>query len=444
MSIEATPESLRESLLTGLPLEARAAVERLISSTSGTPVYAVGGAVRDLLLDRALVDVDLAIEGDAIDAVRAVFPGARLTTHKRFRTSTLIVGGVRIDAATARSETYTHPGALPKVAPAVIETDLRRRDFSVNAIALRLTGEAALVDPCGGIDDIRARRISVLHDASFRDDATRIFRAFRYAARLGFTIDPHTRDLIDAGVAHITRVGGERLRRELELLLEEEAGATALGACDAAGALRAIHPALQWTPVASSAFSDRDVRATLTDLASPSPRRRRGGRWVKCGFAVLAAAASPEDAIAVVARLKLKRDEAAAVIGIAALRNAASTLARPGAKPSGIVVLLDRYPEASVAAFALMHSDAIAGRLAQRYLAEWRNVKPVLNGRDLLEMGVPEGPRISQGLLLLRAARLDGWAVDRDDERALVMRFAKSIRDSSTMNAPIDLHLHDK
>ncbi len=163
---------------------------------------------------------------------------------------------------------------------------------------------------------------------------------------------------------------------------------------------------------------------------------------MRCGFALLAAAASPEHADAIISRLKLKRGEAAAVTGIAALRNAAATLARPGVKPSGVVVLLDRYPEESVAAFAAMHSEAIAGRLALRYLAEWRNVKPALNGRDLLEMGVPEGPRVHQGLQLLRAARLDGWAVDRDDERALIMRFVKSIRDSSRQGRPAELYLN--
>lgn len=438
-------------MLAGLSPEARDAVERLVVSNKPGRICAVGGTTRDLLLGRPLVDLDLAIEGDAIDAVRAAFPSARVTAHSRFRTARLTVDGVRIDVATARSETYARPGALPKVARADIETDLRRRDFTVNAIALQLDGEAALIDPCGGIDDLRARRIRVLHDASFRDDATRIFRAFRYAARLAFAIDPRTRTLVDDGIVHIARIGGERLRRELELLLEEETGAVALEACDAAGALRAIHPALRWTPAASPAFSARDIRSALDEPSSPSlratptapsPRRWRGGWRVRCGFALLAAAASPDDAAAIIARLKLKRGEAAAVTGIAALRNAAATLVRPDAKPSGVVVLLDRYPEESVAAFAAMHSGAIAGRLALRYLAEWRNVKPALNGRDLLEMSVPEGPRVHQGLQLLRAARLDGWAADRDDERALIMRFVKSIRDSSRQRRPVELHLN--
>lgn len=432
MSLDSSPASLRGSLLAGLPSEAREAIERLVLSASPAHIYAVGGAVRDLLLDRSTVDLDLVIEADAIEAVRATFPAARSTAHNRFRTASLTLSGVRIDVATARRETYTRAGALPKVERADIETDLRRRDFTVNAIALRLDGNAALIDPCSGVDDLRSRRIRVLHDASFRDDATRIFRAFRYAARLGFTIDPHTNALIDDGVAHIASIGGERLRREVERLLDEETGAAALESCDVAGALRAIHPALCWTPAASSAVSD----------SAPFPPKWRGGRGVRFGFALLAAGASQEEASAIAARLRLKRGEAQAVVGVVALRHAAATLARPGAKPSGIAVLLDRYPEESVAAFAAMCGDTIAGRLALRYLAEWRNVTPALNGRDLLAMGLPGGPRIHQGLRLLRAARLDGWAVDCDDERALIARFVKSIQDSRSMNASIELHLN--
>jgi tRNA nucleotidyltransferase (CCA-adding enzyme) len=120
------------------------------------------------------------------------------------------------------------------------------------------------------------------------------------------------------------------------------------------------------------------------------------------------------------------------------MRAVAGMLRRPDAKPSGVVGLLDRYPLAAVAAFAATDGDAIARHLALRYLEEWRRVKPILTGEDLLEMGVPQGPLVQRGLQLVRAARLDGRAGDRDDERALVRRFAKSIRDSGGMNTNIE------
>jgi hypothetical protein len=124
------------------------------------------------------------------------------------------------------------------------------------------------------------------------------------------------------------------------------------------------------------------------------------------------------------------------------MRDIVRTLRRPGAKPSGVVVLLDRYPAAAVAAFAATCADSIAAQLSLRYLAEWRQVKPMLHGDDLARLGVPEGPQIQKGLQLIRAARLDGWASDEGDERALALRFAKRIRDSSAANADIELQVN--
>ncbi len=434
MPLDAPPIVKRRLLLDSLPAAARPAVGRLIEhcDTAQTPLHAVGGTIRDVLLGRPISDVDLAVEGDAIDAVYGAFPDARITCHTRFRTATLRTGGTRIDVVTARSETYARAGALPKVSPAGITDDMRRRDFSVNAIALRLDGEPVLIDLCGGIEDLRARRIRVLNDASFRDDATRMFRAFRYAARLRFDIEPHTRALIDDGIQHIASIGGERLRRELELLLADEPPGDALVACGAAGALGAIYAALSWSSSSSVAYLHSEIRAMLRDP-----------EVTPFGFALLAGDVMPGDADAIVSRLRLKRDESAAVHGIAAVRPHVKTLHRPQAKPSGVVLLLERYSTAAVAAFVANNLGTIAGQVALRYLQEWRNVKPILSGRELEDMGVPTGPQIARGLQLLRAAKLDGWAHDRDDERALVLRFAKSIRDSDAMNASIDLQLDD-
>lgn len=408
-------ERLRAQFQQELPEHARAAVGRIIVAAAGTPVYAVGGVVRDLLLGRRLVDVDLVLEGDAIATVREALHGERATTHARFGTASVSVNGTRIDVAMARAETYARPGALPDVAPAAIEADLLRRDFTMNALALRLDGDVHLLDPTGGAADIEARTVRVLHDGSFTDDATRILRAFRYAARLGFVIDPHTRRLLDAATAYIATIGGERIRREFELMLLEES-ASSLETADAAGALAAVHPALAWDDAATAALAG--------PVAAHVPR-------VALGFALLAHRGTPAQSAEIIARLRLKRGEATAVEGVAALTAHAATLQRPDVKPSGVVVLLDRYAPAAVAAFAVTTGDAIAGQLALRYLETWRHEKPRLSGRDLQAMGVPAGPNVQRGLQLIRAARLDGWAPELDDERALAMRFAKSISDST-------------
>lgn len=418
------PAALRQELLAELPAEARVAIGRIAESAPDA-LYAAGGAVRDLLLGRRVTDIDLVVEADAIETVGRALPDARVASHARFRTARVTAGGVRIDVATARTETYAHPGALPKVAPADIEADLARRDFSVNAMALRLSGKPALLDPCGGRDDVAGRLIRVLHDRSFIDDPTRILRAYRYAGRLGFSLEPETARLACEAAAHLAAVGGARLRREIELTFAEPDGAAALEAMQAAGVLDAIHPALRWSAAAGAGL-----------------RGHRGTAHAPLGFALLAARASVAECVSLAARLSLKRDEAAAVAAMPRLREAALTLRRPGARPSGVAVVLDRFPAAAVEAFAAIGDDAIARALAARYLESWRSKKPLLTGADLQAMGVPLGPQIARGLQLLRAAKLDGLADSRDDERALAARFAKSIRDARAATSSVDLKLN--
>jgi tRNA nucleotidyltransferase (CCA-adding enzyme) len=419
----ALARALRESLSPG----ARDALDAIVAAAGGAGVYAAGGVPRDLLLGRAPRDLDLVIEGDAIAVTRKALPRVRIVAHARFGTAVATIDGSTIDVAMARAETYARPAALPRVQPAPIEEDLRRRDFSANAIALRIDGTPALLDPCGGVADVAARRLRVLHDASFADDPTRIFRALRYAARLEFTLDTHTARLLREGVGFIAELSGQRVRREFELVFLEETAGVTLEACQATGVLRSVHPVLRWDAERSQAMTQHGGRAPRALL----------------GFALLAGSASPQDADEICARLRLTRPEAAALRAMPALAAVSATLSRRDAKPSGVVVLLDRFPAAAVAAFAGIAPEPIARQLALRYLDEWRRVKPLLTGRDLQDLGVPAGPQLQRGLQLIRAARLDGWASERDDERALAMRFAKSIKDSAAATSARELHRDD-
>ncbi|MBI5285197.1 MAG: CCA tRNA nucleotidyltransferase [Chloroflexi bacterium] len=425
--IDRSAASLSASLLRSLPPAAQDAVDRVVAERGSGSVYAVGGAVRDLLLARPLGDIDLVTEDDAIEVATRAFPGAKVTVHARFRTASTVVDGTRIDIATSRNETYARPGGLPRIARAPIEQDLRRRDFSMNAIAVRLDGDAVLLDPCGGRSDIQANLIRVLHDGSFVDDPTRIFRALRYAARLGFALEAHTAMLLRRDVGYLGMVGGERVRRELTLMLAEETAGPALEACQVAGALRTTHEALHWDASKSHALAERPA----TDV-----------QRIPFGFALLTANVTAADIDSVCARLRLPRNEDAAVHGMAALAPLTDILRRPGAKPSGVVLLLDRVPAPSVAAYAATAPDAIARQLALRYLDEWRHVRPILSGRDLQDLGVPAGPQVQRGLQLIRAARLDGWAGDRGDERALALRFVKSIRDSGAEASGVEMRVN--
>ena len=420
----ADPAALRASLRALLPHPAVDAIDAMTEIAGPSrPIFAVGGTVRDLLLGLELRDVDLATEGDAAQVLRAALPQARVTAHQRFGTATAVVAGTRIDLVTARRETYARPGALPATEPASIADDLRRRDFGCNALALRLNGPPALLDPTGGLRDIELRHVRVLHERSFEDDPTRIFRAFRYAARLDFTLEARTASLLASALPYFRRVGGERLRRDLELMLHDVPSGAALESAHTAGALQAIEAALHWSRAKSEAYEEPLVPAKECD---------------PYGLALLASGANEQEADTIVGRLKLKRDEAASVRGVASLRRVSELLRRPQLKPSGAAMLLDRCPLPAIAAYAHTTGNTIAREIMLRYLQEWREMRPLLSGRDLIEMGVPPGPQVQQVLQLVRAARLDGWAHDRDAERALIERFVRSIRESRVMHSMVE------
>src|SRR3954454_1393300 len=188
------------------------------------PTYLVGGVVRDLLLGANGVDLDVAIEGDA--SALSELPGYEPERDELFLTGRLQVGDQRIDVAQTRAETYPRPGALPEVRPASIDEDLARRDFTVNAMAYPLREHAELIDPHGGLEDLRAGRLRVLHERSFIDDPTRALRAARYAARFGFDLEPDTAKLL--GETDLSTVSEDRIQNELRKIAGEDEPARAL------------------------------------------------------------------------------------------------------------------------------------------------------------------------------------------------------------------------
>ena len=175
---------------------------------------------------KPIFDLDLVVEGDAIGLAKefAEKVGGKLTVHTMFNTAKIALDKWTIDIAMARTETYAKPGALPVVKPGTLKTDLFRRDFTVNAMAICLSPDnyGELIDLYGGLNDLKNKIIRVLHEKSFIDDATRIWRAIRYEQRLGFQIEPETLKLLKRDVPMLKTVGGYRLRHELELVLKEK------------------------------------------------------------------------------------------------------------------------------------------------------------------------------------------------------------------------------
>jgi tRNA nucleotidyltransferase (CCA-adding enzyme) len=341
-----------------------------VAAAAPDPVYLVGGAVRDLLLGRGRADIDLVVEGDPAALARAL--GAEpLAAHSRFGTLKVDLDGHEVDVAAARRESYVRPGALPTVEPgAPIRTDLARRDFTVNAMAVALAEPRELIDPYDGQADLEAGVLRVIHAGSFVDDPTRAIRAARYAARFGFGIEPATRELLQA--ATLGTVTPERRGGELRKLAEEES------------AVRALELLAGWRLV-----EPREGGGSFA-LARDVNRLMAGPPWsteVDRAEAILAAALGPWE------------------------------------NPFG-----GALPERPSEGVRLAHGhDPIELVLARAAGAEWlddwlewREVRLEITGTDLTAAGLT-GPTVGEALERALTAKLDGKAPTRADELRLAL-----------------------
>jgi tRNA nucleotidyltransferase (CCA-adding enzyme) len=390
-------------------------MERLLPALEGLPAaYLVGGAVRDLLRGADPVDVDIAVEGDARSTARAVADrlGSDAREYERFGTATVQTRGGTYNFATTREEEYAAPGELPLVSPASLADDLRRRDFSINAMAVGLTGDdlGHLYDPCGGAADMDAGVVRVLHERSFLDDPTRLLRAVRYATRLDFELDPETERLAREAVASgaLSTVSGPRIRDELMDLLRETdapAGITRLRDLEIHTAL---HPELDPDPelVASAALGAAAIGADR-------------------GVAALAALveSAPEALDLWLADLGLQAHE----------RDAASRAARVGPRvaealrerehaPSELHSLLAREPLETLALALALRAPS---EPVLRWVTDLRGVGLEISGSDLLAADVPEGPGIGRALEETLRRKLDGLVSGRDDELETALQLAR-------------------
>ena len=371
----------------------------------------MGGPVRDAILGAPVKDLDFVLLGDAPSLAQDLAKelGGRVTVHPRFGTATVDVEGDRVDVVTARKEVYPFPGSLPEVAAGSLEDDLARRDFSINAMALPLSGDSPeVIDPHGGIRDLESRSIRTLHPGSFADDPTRMLRAVRYQQRLGFQIADRTlSELKDSlGGGHVAAVTGDRWRQEFQKIFDEGRAAEMLLRAIELGVLAAIHPALT-----DGRGLARLAGENSLELQSLGPTDY---------LAALVASLAATDGDAVNRRLNLPAAWARVVRDTIALRELAPALSGPSVRPSAVCQALDGLDPGAIAASArLIQVPQVAGRFRQ-YLAEWRLIILVLTGDDLLAMGVSSGPKVGQVIRELNSAKQDGLVRNEEEERALV------------------------
>ncbi|HWO84226.1 MAG TPA: hypothetical protein VNM38_10635 [Solirubrobacterales bacterium] len=347
-----------------------------VREAAAEPVYLVGGAVRDLLLGRPRADVDLVVEGDA--AALGERLGGASAEHDRFGTVKVEVDGHELDIASARTESYPEPGALPVVAPAEgIEVDLGRRDFTINAMAVPLAGEPRVIDPHGGREDLERGVLRVLHPRSLEDDPTRALRAARYAARFEFELEPETGALLRR--TDLTTVSADRRRAELARLAAE------------GSACQGFERLGEWGLVDLRENGLELLRA-VDDLL----HREHWAEFVPREEAMLAAALGPPGGEELLASMWPPR---------------------PG---EGVEVAGGRDPVELILARA-MGADWI-----EQYLTAWRRVELEIGGADLIAAGVPQGPAVGRGLRAARRRKLEGEIAGREAELAVALEAARA------------------
>ncbi|TKB92528.1 MAG: CCA tRNA nucleotidyltransferase [Nitrospira sp.] len=424
------------SLLSRLSQKRRSLLRELgnLADEGGVSLYLVGGVVRDLLLKRETWDLDLTVEGDGIAFARLVADRYRagLAVFERFATARLVFpDGLKMDIATTRRESYAQPALLPTVQPASIEEDLSRRDFTINAIAVQLNTKqfGRLLDPYGGKSDLRARVIRVLHEGSFQDDPTRIFRAIRFEQRFGFRLDPATARLLAqaASMNLIQRLSGPRLQNEVLLLFAERDPVCAIARLGQLKLLRFLHRHLCYT---------KSVKRTVA--AVPKALAWWGRRFQDSVIdkpIVYLMALSSESSSAVVAtmirRLALSREQAKKMnIGRQRVERVLRRLTDPGTVSRSQVfrLLADFSDEACVLLLAKQQRVPLVVRLSllKRQLVAYtksKAVKTALTGRDLQAMGLQPGPQYKSILGKLLDARIDGTITTELAERVFVRKW---------------------
>ena len=377
-------------------------------------LYLVGGLVRDLLLERNNLDLDLVVEGDAINLAQmlAGINRAEVTTHARFGTAKLQWENWHVDVATARSESYARPGALPTVKPGTISDDLTRRDFTINAMAVELNPRhfGKLLDPHAGKADLESRLVRILHDKSFIDDATRIWRALRYEQRLDFHIEPATLKLLKQNTGMLSTVSGDRIRNELLLILKEEFPEKALFRAGELGVLNRVCPSLKADAWLAATFE----LAREQYAGTPSPQLY---------LALLAYRLTSEETERLINYLRLPRSFSLVLRDSMAIEEKIKELSVHGLAPSRIYALLHGYSSTTLKASALAIDNTTTSEHIELYLNVLKTVHTTLTGEDLKKLGVPEGPMFKEILQRLHEARLDGKVSSHKDEDAMVRAF---------------------
>lgn len=398
-----------------------------IAQAQGVKAYLVGGFVRDLILGVNNLDLDVVIEGDGIKFAEAlaVSSSAKLTRHRRFATATVILGhNLKIDVATAREEWYPHPACLPQVSPGTVRDDLKRRDFSINAMAISINPEnyASLIDFFNGMDDLRHKRVRVLHNLSFIDDPTRILRAVRFEKRYGFKIDTATLRLLKEAVRlkMLQKVQPQRLRDELILILKEDRPVKQIKRIQQLAGLSFIHPRLELTESRLRFLKSGGRQIRWFNQACL--QRRHLDNWLIYLIALLDELAL-NDIKTVFKIFVFRRGEEIRAISYKKLTKAfIRRMNKKNLRPSQIFHLLDHLSyEVILLIRAKYGGDNLRKHIAD-FLCAYNFTRINITGHDLHDLGIKPGPGYQKMLRKVFNAKLDGRLHSKADETDFVKK----------------------
>lgn len=392
-----------------------------VAKESGFGLYVVGGFVRDLMLEVPNLDLDLVVEGDAIALAQALAAhlGGRVRSHRRFGTAKWILEGLEgeglpnhLDFVTARTEFYEEPTALPTVEFSSLRHDLYRRDFTINTLAIGLSGEyyGRLFDFYGGKRDLDRGLIRVLHNLSFIEDPTRILRAVRFEQRLGFNIEPRTLQLLHDALQQglLERTSGERIRHEILLILEEEFPEKVLARLQDIGALERLSPRLSWDNWLALRF------ARLHEISI-------GAERTTLSLALLFYRLPFHEVEEVIARYRFRAQRSHVLREVFQLRQEAVPALQSGPlAPSRLYGLLHRFSTQALEIVLLAEEHVQIQQSIKLYLERFCSVRTLLDGNDLKALGLAPGPLYKRILRVLLDARLDGRVHSREEEMALL------------------------
>jgi tRNA nucleotidyltransferase (CCA-adding enzyme) len=398
------------------------------------PVYAVGGFVRDLLLGHENTDIDVTVDGDGIlfaETFGADF-GCHVKSHQKFGTAVIVFAdGLKIDVASTRLEYYVSPGALPTVERSSLKMDLYRRDFTVNTLAIRLNRESfgQLIDFFGAYRDLQAKTIRVLHNLSFVEDPTRVFRAIRFEQRLNFKIAKHTEDLIKNAVKmdFLEKLGGRRLLSELVQILKEKEPLKGISRMSTLGLFRFIHPSLELTASMQDMLEEVRYIVSWFDLLY---LERPYERWAVY-FLAICETLSDEEFWATCTRLAVSEHYKERLVemrrqGAELLEAMESRLAAQGKLDNSEVYFFLKGLSVEVLLYRMAKSsNAETKRYVSLYFTKLHGVRTLIGGEDLKQLGVAQGPLYRELLDAVLSAKLDGRVASREDEIELVKKMLK-------------------